>query len=130
MSVFLPRLVTLPSAVNDPHTRAHLSSSSPFLQFRSRHFKKVFPLFRPHHSQSITKSCQFYLPSISRIHLVLFVFHSNSTSIDSPCSPLSVFAQVVHLDWTGLNLKNILSQQGEAFHNPGARLQPSFINSL
>lgn len=83
------------------HTYPRLSKSSPFLQFRARHFKKVFFLFHPHHSQSVTKSCQFYLPSISRIHLVLFIFHSNSTGIDPPCSTLpglKVFAQVVHLD--------------------------------
>jgi len=75
------------------HTHAYLllSKSCPFLHVRTRHFKKIFPLFSHHYRQSITKSCQFYLPSSSRIHLVLFIFHSNSPHMESPCSPLLVF---------------------------------------
>lgn len=73
------------------HAYLLLSKSCPFLHLRTRHFKKIFPLFSHHHRQSITKSCQFYLPSSSRIHLRLFFFHSNSPRMESPCSPLLVF---------------------------------------
>lgn len=93
----------------------------PFLQFRARHFKNVFPLLQPHHSQSITKSCQFYLPSPvlppESIWCVSF-FHSHSTGIALRSFPSRSLPRLGHCDWTGLNWNSIPSQDGEASYNP------------
>ena len=117
------RLVTFPSAVTTlrQSTLSWLILILPLPPVRAGHFKKAFPLFHP--------STDYQSP-----HLVNFISQVSPESTwcssvstltqlvtDPPHSALSVlevFAQVVHLDWTGPNVNNIPSQDGEAFHDP------------